>query len=453
MPEFMLTGPDGKSYKLTAPDGVTHEDAERELLKVMTFGDRIESYGEPATEKVEDRRNDPKDPYVSMLKGNQFVRQVYRQTFPFLKDLDIELPEPKYKKLESGQLPEQAGIHDIGTGKANSDQSHIRSDWQYPFASAPTDDELAQTSTHQAERPNPAEPYLKGVRDFATGGVSDVLRGAGVQMPQASNAIGDVLKSDAANTAMGMVNPIKYGTQAINASLDWLARSKFGASDVNIHPRDLVAARKDIQDYFRYDDPADYVHLAMRQGMQDPNVRRVSTAPKQYVGMPAPFRPNQFKAPGAPANANTSSFSPSRTRASVEEELRDANANIQGYKDAIARMPARADSSHLYDALTFEHQVAERLGKELSGQSEAGKILGFHPAPASAPPMERLPQPLERQRLDRPINQQTLNEMRGLQPESPPLDPRPINPETLSEMRANDPLGNGPLSPLDPLSK
>ena len=98
MPEFMLTGPDGKSYKLTTPDGVTHEDAEREL---------------------------------------------------------------------------------------------------------------ARTMTHQPEQPNPAEPYLKGIRDFAAGGVSDVLRGAGVQMPQASNAVGDLLKSDAANTAIGMVNPIK----------------------------------------------------------------------------------------------------------------------------------------------------------------------------------------------------------------------------------------------------
>jgi hypothetical protein len=164
MPAFMLTGPDGTSYKLTTPDGVTHEEAEREL---------------------------------------------------------------------------------------------------------------ARTMTHQAEQPNPAEPYLKGARDFAKGGVSDVLRGAGVQMPQASNAVGDLLKSDAANTAIGMVNPIK------------------GAG--------------------------------------------------------------------------------------------------------------------------------------------------------------RLPQPPLRQRVDRPINQQTLDEMRAAPPEPPPGDPRPINPETLAEMRANDPLGTGPLSQTDPL--
>jgi len=170
MPSFMLTAPDGKTYKLTTPDGITHEDAEFELSRTMT---------------------------------------------------------------------------------------------------------------HQAGQPNPAEPYLKGARDFAKGGVSDVLRGAGVQMPQASNAVGDLLKSDAANTAIGMVNPIK------------------GAG--------------------------------------------------------------------------------------------------------------------------------------------------------------RLPQPPLRQRLDRPINQQTLDEMRAnlheLNKGGPAGDARPINPETLAEMRANDPLGNGPLSPVDPLSK
>ena len=156
MTDFMLTDPSGKTYKLTTPDGVTHEDAEREL---------------------------------------------------------------------------------------------------------------ARTMTHQAENPNPAAPYLKGAKDFARGGVSDVLRGAGVQMPQASNAVGDLLKSDAANTAMGMTTPIKG----------------------------------------------------------------------------------------------------------------------------------------------------------------------------------RLPQPPSVRRLDRPINQATLDEMRATPNSAPPLDPRPINPQTLEEMRANDPLGTGPL--------
>jgi len=181
MPEFMLTDPNGKSYKLTTPDGVTHEDAEREL---------------------------------------------------------------------------------------------------------------ARTMTHQAEQLNPAEPYLKGAKDFARGGVSDVLRGAGVQMPQASNAVGDLLKSDAANTAIGMVNPIKG------------------------------------------------------------NFKNAELSRGQFKMIP-----------------------------------------------------------------------------------------------------ERLPQPPSVQRPNRPINQATLDEMRATPNSAPPLDPRPINPETLAEMRANDPLGNGPLSPIDPLSK
>ena len=36
MPEFMLTDPSGKTYKLKTPDGITHEDAEFELARTMT---------------------------------------------------------------------------------------------------------------------------------------------------------------------------------------------------------------------------------------------------------------------------------------------------------------------------------------------------------------------------------------------------------------------------------
>ena len=275
MPEFMLTDPSGKTYKLTTPDGVTHEDAERELTRTMT---------------------------------------------------------------------------------------------------------------HQAEQPNPAQPYLDFARRFADGGLSSALQGAGVQLPDwaNSNPLQAVVQNPDNVAAMGMAAPGKGPFVSIN-------------------------------------------------------------------------KPNQFKTPGTPANANASSFSPSRTRASVEAELQDAHANIQGYKDAIARMPAGADSSHLYDDLAFEHQIAERLGKELSGQSEAGKVLGFPSALDSATPMERLPQSPFRILPDRPINPETLAEMRANLPElnkgAPSLDERPINPETLAEMRANDPLGNGPLSPIDPLSK
>jgi hypothetical protein len=68
----------------------------------------------------------------------------------------------------------------------------------------------------------------------------------------------------------------------------------------------------------------------------------------------------------------------------------------------------------------------------------------------------RLPQPSVGLRSDRPINQQTIDEMRaaeqtGVNKGISTVDPRPINPETLAEMRANDPLGTGPLSQTDPL--
>ena len=261
MPEFMLTGPDGKSYKLTTPDGVTHEDAEREL---------------------------------------------------------------------------------------------------------------ARTMTHQAEQPNPAEPYLKGARDFAKGGVSDVLRGAGVQMPQASNAVGDLLKSDAANTAIGMVNPIK-----------------------------------------------------------------------------GPFRPNQFKVPRAAENSNVGDLVdrvgnkiPYEDNEFLVEAMRSHGGDIQktldGFRESYANYPRpeRLEQIAILEAW-------KRRGAKLGPDPVA--VLG------AVPETQRLPQPPTRQRIDRPLNQQTLDEMRAAPPEPPPGDPRPINPETLAEMRASDPLGTGPLSQTDPL--
>ena len=93
------------------------------------------------------------------------------------------------------------------------------------------------------------------------------------------------------------------------------------------------------------------------------------------------------------------------------------------------------------------------LGPEMSPRRGPFTYTGASGEKVTAPDYGagRLPQPVARQRLDRPINQQTLDEMRAASPEPPPRDPRPINPETLAEMRANDPLGNGPLSQTDPL--
>jgi hypothetical protein len=53
--------------------------------------------------------------------------------------------------------------------------------------------------THWPEQPNPAKPYLEAAQRFAKGGISEVI---GHRDP-----LGDVLQSDAANTAIGMAVP------------------------------------------------------------------------------------------------------------------------------------------------------------------------------------------------------------------------------------------------------
>lgn len=61
-------------------------------------------------------------------------------------------------------------------------------------------------SDRAAER---VRPYVEGVKNFARGGVSEVLKGAGVKLPDWSNRVGDVLQSDSANTALGVMTPLK----------------------------------------------------------------------------------------------------------------------------------------------------------------------------------------------------------------------------------------------------
>jgi len=279
MPDFMLTGPGGKTYKLTTPDGVTHEDAEREL---------------------------------------------------------------------------------------------------------------ARTMTHQAEQPNPAEPYLKGAKDFARGGVSDVLRGAGVQMPQASNAVGDLLKSDAANTAIGMVNPLKGLFSGGGGGSKVIPTAQASSPNIEL---ELFSKRT-------------------RPGSTSYNYN--------------------FKIDNKPGN--------------VEMRINDDNPNVANIVDIRTKEVGRnllgtSSMRNLLSQLRELHPEVDTLrGQRITGaRREAGDLspgyidvkLPELPAPAAT---ERLPQPPSVQRPDRPINQATLDEMRATPDSAPPLDPRPINPETLREM-------------------
>jgi transposase len=52
-----------------------------------------------------------------------------------------------------------------------------------------------------------ALPYVKGAKDFASGGITGALRGAGVQLPEASNRFSDFMQSDDVNAAIGMAMP------------------------------------------------------------------------------------------------------------------------------------------------------------------------------------------------------------------------------------------------------
>jgi DNA-binding CsgD family transcriptional regulator len=64
-------------------------------------------------------------------------------------------------------------------------------------------DQLRQTMTHQAEGPNPAQPYLDAAKGFAGGG----LKGAGVDvLPEWANRIGGVFQNPDNQAAMGMAN-------------------------------------------------------------------------------------------------------------------------------------------------------------------------------------------------------------------------------------------------------
>jgi hypothetical protein len=78
--------------------------------------------------------------------------------------------------------------------------------------------------THQAEEPNPAQPYLNDVRNFAGGGISGVLQGRGVELPGWMNSLNDVLHDPDVNLAMGMAGRYTMTPAAL------AARAKGGAS-------------------------------------------------------------------------------------------------------------------------------------------------------------------------------------------------------------------------------
>jgi hypothetical protein len=102
--------------------------------------------------------------------------------------------------------------------------------------------------THEAEQPDQAQRYLDLIKRgaaatgaFARGGITGLLRQQGVQIPEWSNRIGDVLQSEAANTAFGVMTPIK-GTGV-----------RMGIPEFEDYPR-AVDVRSNMNSNLRYPD-------------------------------------------------------------------------------------------------------------------------------------------------------------------------------------------------------
>jgi hypothetical protein len=73
------------------------------------------------------------------------------------------------------------------------------------------DDALKDTSTHWPEPPNPAQPYLEIAKQYMQGGIPQVLKGQGIQVPAPIDWLGKVLNNRDNQSAMGMaakLNPI-----------------------------------------------------------------------------------------------------------------------------------------------------------------------------------------------------------------------------------------------------
>jgi hypothetical protein len=63
--------------------------------------------------------------------------------------------------------------------------------------------------THQAEQPNPAQPYMNMARDYMQGGLARVLRQRGVELPDLINKADAMLQNPDFQLAMGMVSPLQ----------------------------------------------------------------------------------------------------------------------------------------------------------------------------------------------------------------------------------------------------
>lgn len=82
-----------------------------------------------------------------------------------------------------------------------------------PPADPYPENELARTMTHQAQRPNPAMPYLdavraagRGAQAFVHGGLTEAFPDVRRVMPGPINAVGNIFQSQPARDALSVSN-------------------------------------------------------------------------------------------------------------------------------------------------------------------------------------------------------------------------------------------------------
>jgi hypothetical protein len=96
--------------------GVISQDAAAKLLfgwRPNSFAERMNAYGGPTSENVEDRRGDPKRGYGAMQANIDFVGAAARHFFPFLRDLDLPHLQGRPPRVQSSQLTRDVGLEDL----------------------------------------------------------------------------------------------------------------------------------------------------------------------------------------------------------------------------------------------------------------------------------------------------------------------------------------------------
>jgi hypothetical protein len=143
---------------------------------------------------------------------------------------------------------------------------------QVPFYTNPSVDDLlargrAPTSLPGASltnQPSWMDTAGAAAGQFVKGGLSEVLKNAGVQLPEASNRVSDFMQSEPVNTAIGMTTPLK-GAGVIQEAMS-AAKPSITAYHGSPHDFDKFNVRKSNQGLWFADDPNIAEHYKFGNG-------------------------------------------------------------------------------------------------------------------------------------------------------------------------------------------